>query len=162
MTIFVGGTEINNISIGSTVINSVWIGATEIWSSLTENAFVIAGSTFIGEFTTYGFIAGFTGSVTSGSPSTTVGWGVAMTLTDAYEQDLSDNWKVYLEHATQPDLTWWNTLTVSRSGYADVILTRANSTLVTTTSTSTQLEWADQKAAAVILGGGSVTLNFSS
>lgn len=74
------------------------------------------------------------GSVTAGSPMSSSGWGKSLTVAAATFMRFQSNniGGMYFEatstSSTAPTLTWWNSLTISKSGYTSLVYYRSNAT----------------------------------
>ena len=122
------------------------------YSSIVSNSFVTNNGTSTGKGgSSYGFMFG-QGS-TSGTPTSTDGWGYAQTVGSAfYSQSLN---QLRLTLGSSTNNTWWTNLTLSRSGYSDVVYTRASSSVSGTIRT-----WSSVGTVSILIGGGSTTWTF--
>jgi hypothetical protein len=72
------------------------------------------------------------GSITSGNPMSSSGWGTSLTVVVAMmlrtnSTSLSGiHFEATSTSSTVPNMTWWNTLTISKSGYTSLVYNRSN------------------------------------
>ena len=80
------------------------------------------------------YIGGTIGSNLSPTSTATSGWGAAMTIKVAacYETSSGGStvykYRFEATYSGPPNMTWWETLTISRSGYSNIVLQRSAAT----------------------------------
>lgn len=74
------------------------------------------------------------GSINTGNPMPTTGWGTSLTVVVAMmlRTNTTSLSGIHVEaisaSSTVPNMTWWNTLTISKSGYTSLVYNRSNVT----------------------------------
>ena len=80
------------------------------------------------------YIGGTIGSNLSPTSTATSGWGAAMTIKVAACYETSSGGSTVFKYRFEatysgaPNMTWWETLTISRSGYSNIVLQRSAAT----------------------------------
>jgi len=112
------------------------------------------------------YIGGAQGSISSGSPlSSSDGWGLSMSVQVAAWIEKANGAHHFAFEATSSsstgaNLTWWNKVTISRSGQTDVVLTRANTSKNEHSNYRMNIWWTD--TTTNYIGNGLATWTFSS
>ena len=147
-----------NATLGTMVSFSDFYGA----SATTVSQFSYTGgqsSTKAGD--RYGYASSGLGSNLVGSPTSSDGWGLSMTVVHADNLANTSYYRFYATCSGTPNSTWWDKCTVSVSGYADLILERSTAS-ITVTSTSFSCTWPNEGTRSMIGSGATVTWTFSS
>jgi len=112
------------------------------------------------------YIGDAQGSISSGSPlSSSDGWGLSMSVQVAAWIEKANGvhhfaFEATTSSSTGADLTWWNKVTISRSGQTDVVLTRANTSKNEHANYRMNIWW--NASTANYIGNGLATWTFSS
>jgi hypothetical protein len=147
-----------NYTPGTTVSLSDFYGA--IPPTLSQFSYT-GGTSSVKAGNRYGFAYnGELGSNLSGSPLSSTGWGLALTVGWAETLPQTDNYRFYATCSGTPNTTWWDRCVVSRTGYADLILERSTAT-ITVTTTYVAITWPNE-GTREMLGSGTVTWKFTS
>ena len=92
------------------------------------------------------YIGGAQGSIASGSPLTG-GWNLSLSVqVAAWIEHPSSSSSRYAFEATSSsssglNTTWWNKVTISRSGYSDLVLTRASASVNSHSNYRMMIAW---------------------
>ena len=111
------------------------------------------------------YIGDAQGSISSGSPlSSSDGWGLSMSVQVAAWIEKANGvhhfaFEATTSSATGANLTWWNKVTISRSGQTDVVLTRANTSKNEHSNYRMNIWW--NESTANYIGNGLATWTFS-
>jgi hypothetical protein len=112
------------------------------------------------------YIGDAQGSIASGSPlSSSDGWGLSLSVQVAAwierPQTNSNHWafEATTSSSTGVDTTWWNKVTISRSGYSNVVLYRSSATINTHSNYRMNISWPQQTVNYIT--NGTATWTFS-
>tara|TARA_B110000977_G_C10904323_1_gene426618 strand:+ start:231 stop:851 length:621 start_codon:yes stop_codon:yes gene_type:complete len=114
------------------------------------------------------YIGGTIGSNLSPTSTTTSGWGAAMTIKVAACYETSSGGSVVFKYRFEatysgpPNMTWWETLTISRSGYSNIVLQRSDATQSFSNYRFYLSITAPSGTGYTMLNGSGVTWTFSS
>jgi hypothetical protein len=114
------------------------------------------------------YIGGTIGSNLSPTSTATSGWGAAMTIKVAacYETSSGGStvykYRFEATYSGPPNMTWWETLTISRSGYSNIVLQRSDATQTFSNYRFYLSINAPSGTGYTMLNGSGVTWTFSS
>lgn len=121
----------------------------------------------IGRVITSYYVGGAQGSGGTPSPLATTGFGLSLTCqTAAWYEGASSagmgfRWEATSSSATGANTTWWNKVTISRSGQTDVVLLRSDATVNQHTNYRYSIFWPTDSTPNYI-ANGAFTWTFSS